>query len=103
MGKKERLYERPLKRALDAETRQAIEAEFHRRRHEFPIPMELGWTRGHQSLTIVSKWVSFLVHFANDRMVVDAEMTLAARVFATDSNRQKIITLIDDVVDQLEL
>jgi hypothetical protein len=103
MRRKERLFERPLKRPVDDAVRQAIEAEIHRRRHEFPIPIELGWAQGQQSFTIASKWFNLLVDFAQDRMVVDAELTLAARVLATESNRQKLIAIINDSFDKLKL
>jgi hypothetical protein len=100
---KERLYERPLTRALDEQIRNAIEAELERRRPEVPVPFELTWKQGKQSLAIASKWFTFLVHFANDRMVVDAELSLAARMFATEQNRKELIALIVEVADELKL
>jgi hypothetical protein len=103
MGRKERLYERPLARALDEQTRSAIEAELERRRDELPVPFDLVWKPGNQSLSIASKWATFLVHFDDGRMVVDAELSLAARVFATQQNRQKLIELISEVADELKL
>lgn len=103
MASKERLYERPLARALDDQSRLDIEAEFHRRRHQIPIPVEFSWNKARSSITIGSKWVSFLIHFAHDRMVVDAELSFAARMLATEKNRREVVTLISSVADDLRL
>ncbi len=103
MGSKERLYERPLTRRLDDQIRQDIEAEFHRRRGEIPIPVEFSWNKNRSSITIGSKWVSFLIHFVHDKMVVDAELSFAARLLATESNRRQVVTLIRSVADDLRL
>ena len=103
MGSKERLCERPLTRALDDQTRRDIEAEFHRRREEIPIPVNFSWNLSRSSITIGSKWVSFMIHFAQDMMVVDAELSFAAKMLATDSNRRQVINLINSVADDLRL
>ena len=103
MASRERLYERPLSRAFDDEARQDIEAEFQRRRHEIPIPVEFSWNHTRSSITIESKWVSFLIHFAQGRMVVDAELSFAAKMLATEKNRREVVTLISSVADDLRL
>jgi len=103
MASRERLYERELSRALDDQARQEIEAEFHRRRHEIPIPVDFAWNHSRSSITIGSKFVSFLIHFAQGRMVVDAELSFAARMLATDKNRRQVVSLISSVADDLQL
>ena len=60
---KEKLYERPLKRPIDEQTRAAIHSEFRRRRDQIPVPTELSWNVARPELTIRSQWISFIVHF----------------------------------------
>ncbi len=103
MASRERLYERPLTREFDDQARQEIEAEFHRRRHEIPIPVDFSWNKTQSSITIGSKWVSFLIHFVNDRMVVDAELSFTAKMLATEKNRKQVVGLISSVADDLRL
>jgi hypothetical protein len=103
MGWKERLCERPLSRAFDEETRRAIDAEFQRRRREIPVPVRFAWGRGQSSLTIASQWVDFLVHFAEGRMIVDANFSLAGKLLATEKNRQTAIRIINEIADDLRL
>jgi len=103
MGWKERLFERPLARAFDDDLRRAIDAEFQRRRHEFPIPVRLTWGHGEPSFLIASQWASFLVRFAQNRLIVDAQLSLAARMLATEQNRQTVITFINSIADELKL
>jgi hypothetical protein len=100
---KEKLYERPLKRPLDAETRAAIQSEFRRRRDQIPVPAELSWHSAKPELTIRSQWVSFVVDFSRERMVVDAELSLAAKMFATAENRRQAVEFIESVADHLNL
>ncbi|MGO9464577.1 MAG: hypothetical protein ACLQIB_28670 [Isosphaeraceae bacterium] len=103
MGWKERLFERPLSRAFDEELRRAIDAEFQRRRHEIPIPVRLTWGQGEPSFLLASQWASFLVSFAPNRLIVDAELSLAARMLATEKNRQSVINIINSIADDLNL
>ena len=100
---KEKLYERPLKRPIDERARSAIHSELHRRRNQFPIPTELSWNAAKPELTIRSQWISFIVNFAQERMVVDAELSLAAKMFATDENRRQAVQFIESVADDLNL
>jgi hypothetical protein len=100
---KEKLYERPLKRPLDEQTRAAIYSEFRRRREQIPVPAELSWHVAKPELTIRSQWISFVVDFSQDRMVVDAELSLAAKMFATDENRRHAVRFIESVADHLNL
>ena len=100
---KEKLYERPLKRPIDDETRAAIHSEFRRRRDQIPVPTEFSWHAAKPELTIRSPWISFVVNFAQERMVVDAELSLAAKMFATDENRRHAVRFIESVADELNL
>jgi hypothetical protein len=100
---KEQLYERTLKRPIDEQTRAAIQSEFRRRRNQIPMPAELSWNASKPELTIRSKWISFIVHFTRERMVVDAELSLAAKMFATEENRRHAVHFIDSVANDLNL
>ena len=100
---KEKLYERPLKRPLDEQTRAAIHSEFHRRSDQIPVPAELSWHVAKPELTIRSQWISFVVDFSQERMVVDAELSLAAKMFATAENRRRAVRFIESVADHLNL
>ncbi len=102
MAKKETLYKRQLRRPLDDETKKAIESEFLRRRHEIPIPTELTWHRVDPEFTIKSPWMNFIVRL-EDSLVVDAELSFAARMFATDANRQQAVKFIESIADDLGL
>jgi hypothetical protein len=104
MPRKEKLFERRLRRPLDEETRRAIDAEYHRRRHEIPIPTEMRWHATHPQFTIRSTMLSFVVNFtADERMVVDAELSLAARLLASDANRKQAVAFIEAIATDLGL
>jgi hypothetical protein len=103
MHLKEKLYERKLKRPIDEEMRAAIYSEFRRRRHQIPMPTELSWNASKPELTIRSRWVSFIVHFTRERMVVDAQLSLAAKMFATEENRRHAVDFIESVANDLNL
>jgi hypothetical protein len=100
---KEKLYERPLKRPIDDETRAAIHSELRRRGDQIPVPTELSWNVAKPELTIRSRWVSLVVNFAHERMVVNAELSLAAKMLATDENRRHAVRMIESVADHLNL
>lgn len=104
MPRKEKLLERPLRRPLDEETRRAIELEYKRRRHEIPIPTELKWHATHPQFTIRSSLLSFIVNFtADERLVVDAELSMAARLMASDANRKQAVQFIESIAVDLGL
>jgi hypothetical protein len=104
MPRREKLFERPLRRPLDEETRRAIESEYQKRRHEIPIPTEMKWHATHPQFTIRSTLLSFIVHFTTDkRLVVDAELSLAARLMASDANRKQAIQFIESIAVDLGL
>jgi len=100
---KEKLYERRLKRPIDERTRAAIHSEFRRRRGQIPMPTELTWNAAKPELTIRSRWISFVVHFTHERMVVNAEFSLAAKMLATDENRRHAVHFIESVANDLNL
>src|SRR5512135_1003955 len=100
---KETLYQRRLRRPFDGPTREAINTEFLRRRHEIPMPAELHWDREQPRLTIRSKWLSFVVHFGHEVLVVEAELTLAAKMLATPENRRSAVQFIESIANDLGL
>jgi hypothetical protein len=99
----ERLYERPLKRPLDGTLRDAINAVAARRRHELPIPAEFVWHATDPVLTVRSKLLSFIVSFAPERFTVDAKMSIAAKMLATESNRKQAVHFFDSIAEELDL
>jgi hypothetical protein len=100
---REKLYERRLKRPVDTQTLDEIRSEFHRRSHEIPVPMEVIDHPTKPELTIKTRWLSFIVQFNAETVVVDAELSLAAKVFATEKNRQVAIDFIDSIANDLNL
>jgi len=100
---KEKLYERRLKRPIDEQTRAAIHSEFHRRQDQIPMATELTWNAAKPEFTIRSRWISFIVRFTRERMVVNAELSLAAKMFATEENRRHAVRFIEDVANDLNL
>lgn len=100
----ELLYERQLKRPLDEETRRAIDAEYHQRRHQIPIPTEFRWHSTRTEFTIRSTHLSFIVRFTHDhRMIVNAELSLAAKLMATDKNRREAVKFIESIATDVGL
>jgi hypothetical protein len=100
---KETVYRRRLRRPIDETTRQAISDEFSRRRHQIPVPAELHWHREKPQLTIDSKGFSFIVNFTREDLVVDAELSLAARMLATSKHREDAVKMIESVANDLGL
>lgn len=100
---KETLYKRPLRRPLDEPTRKAIEHEYTRRRHEIPLETEAHWHAHKPQFTIKSKMLSFIVHFAPPDLVVDAELSLAAKMFATDEHRKNAVQFIESIAQELNI
>jgi hypothetical protein len=100
---REKLYERALKRPIDDRTKAIIHSEFHRRKNQIPVSTELSWHAAKTELTIRATGIAFVVNFTHDRMVVDAELSLAAKMFATDENRRHAVRFIESVADDLNL
>jgi len=103
MAWREKLYERALKRPVDAGTLKAIRGEFERRRHEIPVPAELLNHPSKPEMTIKTKWLSFIVQFHKERLTVDAELSLAAKMLATNENRKVAVAFIDSIANDLNL
>jgi hypothetical protein len=104
MPRTEKLFERRLRRPLDEATRRAIDSEYQRRRHEIPIPTQMKWHQSHSQFTISSPLLSFIVNFTPDeRMVVDAEMSFAGRMLASDANRKQAVAFIESIAVDLGL
>jgi hypothetical protein len=83
--------------------REAISSEFSRRRHEIPVPAELHWHQEKPQFMIRSEWLSFIVHFTHEDLVVDAELSLAAKMFATRKHREDAVKIIESVAENLGL
>jgi hypothetical protein len=103
MAWREKLYERRLRRPVDRRTLEAIRSEFHRRRHEIPVPTELLDNPTKPEMTIKTKWLSFIVQFNEETVRVDAELSLAAKMLATSQNRRVAVQFIDSIADHLNL
>ena len=103
MAWRETLYERTLKRPVDPTTLAAIRSEFHRRKHEIPVAAELLEHPARPEMTIKTKWLSFVVQFSQETMRVDAELSLAARMLATNENRRVAVQFIDSIANDLNL
>jgi hypothetical protein len=100
---KETLYERRLRRPLDEPTRKAIDSAYLRHRHAIPVPTELHWHPAKSQFTIKSRWLSFVGRFTPEKLVVDAELTLAAKMMATDEHRSHAVRFIDTIANELGL
>ncbi len=100
---KETLYKRPLRRPLDDSTRLAISNEYTRRRAEIPLPTELRWHAEKPQFTIRSQLLSFVIQFTHGHLVVDAELSLAAKMLVTKENRATAVKFIDSIANDLDL
>jgi hypothetical protein len=99
----ETLYTRRLRRPIDGPTREAIANVYSRRRHEIPVPTELLWHPEKPQFTIRARLLSFIVRFSPEVLEVDAELSLAAKAFATQTHRQDAVRFIDSIVTELGL
>jgi hypothetical protein len=100
---KETLYERRLRRPLDEPTRKAIDSVYRQRRHEIPVPTELHWHPAEPQFTIKSRWLSFVGRFTPETLVIDAELTLAAKMMATPEHRSHAVRFIESIANELGL
>jgi hypothetical protein len=103
MAWREKLYERKLRQPVDTRTLDAVRSEYHRRKHEIPVPTELFDHPTRPEMTIKTKWLSFIVQFNKETMRVDAELSLAAKMLATTENRQVAVQFIDRIANDLNL
>ena len=53
--------------------------------------------------TIRSTWLTFVVRFTHEQLVVDAELSLAAKMLATNENRQTAVRFIESIANDLGL
>lgn len=83
--------------------REAITSEFSRRRHEIPVPAELRWSASKPEFVVATQWLNLLARFTPDLLTVDAELTLAAKMFATPENRRQAVKIIESLADDLGL
>jgi hypothetical protein len=63
----------------------------------------LRWSASKPEFSVVTQWLSLLARFTPELLVVDAEMTLAAKVFATAENRKTAVRIIESLADDLGL
>ncbi|MDR3638821.1 MAG: hypothetical protein P4L84_33750 [Isosphaeraceae bacterium] len=103
MRRRETLYERNLKRPLDRSLRDAINREAAERCRHIHFPTEHGWEEKEAVFTIRSSLATFFATFSADKLVVSAELSLAARLFATEHNRKHAVEIIASIADQLDL
>lgn len=67
------------------------------------MPAELSWHAARSEFTIRARGIAFVVNFTHDRMVVDAELSFAAKMFATDENRRHAVRFIESIANELNL
>ena len=95
MSKREKIYERPLSRPLDEETKLAISRRVNEAKDLVPVPIEARWVGDKPMLIITSKWISWTVAFTPKRVVVFAEVSSVGRFLDTKKNRRKLVELLD--------
>lgn len=103
MRRRETVYERKLKRSLDKTMRDAISKEAAERCRHIHFPTECGWHEKEPVFTIKSALATFIATFSADKVVVSAELSLAARLVATEHNRKFAVEIIDSIADRLDL
>jgi hypothetical protein len=102
-SRRETLYERNLQRPLDPALRDAISREAAERCRHIPFPTEHGWHDRDAIFTIRSSMATFFATFTTEKLVVSAELSLAARLFATEHNRKHAVEIIASIADRLNL
>ena len=103
MSRRETLYERNLQRPLDPALREAISREAAERCRHVPVPTEYGWNAQNSVFTVRSSLATFVASFSAEKVVVWAELSLAARLVATDHNRKRAAEIISSIADSLGL
>ena len=73
------------------------------RRHEIPVPTEFHWHVDQPQFTIRASLMSFVVRFTHEVLVVDAELSLAAKMLATKEHRASAVKIIETIADDLGL
>lgn len=103
MPKRDTLYERSLKHPLDDAQRAAIVREATERCRQLPLATESGWDETGTVFTVKSALATFYATFSPQQLVVSAELSLAARLLATEHNRKHAVALMASVADELDL
>ena len=104
MAAGETLYQRKMKRTLDQPLRVQISEMIDRHAPTLPVAVTHEWDSNGILLRIRSVMMSFVVSFANNRVVVVVgEMSFAGRLFYTQANRQKAIQFFDEIATELDL
>jgi hypothetical protein len=67
------------------------------------VPTELHWHVKEPQFTIRAALISFVVRFTHEVLVVDAELSLAAKMLATRENRATAVKVIETIADELGL
>ena len=67
------------------------------------MPAELRWSAAKPEFSVVTQWISILGRFTDEQLVVDAEMTFAAKMFATPENKKTAVKFIESLADDLGL
>jgi len=67
------------------------------------MPTELRWHPELPQFTIKAPMLSFIVRFGPEEMRVDAELSLAAKAFATQRHRAKAVDFIESIVMSIGL
>ncbi len=61
------------------------------------------WHPARPAFTLKSRWMSFHGNFTAEKLVVDAELSLTAKMMATDAHRSQAVRFLDSMADELGL
>lgn len=103
MSRPETLYERNLKRPLGDAQREAIAREAAERCRRLPFPVDASWNGSDSIFTISSSLATLTASFSDGKLVVSAELSLAARLVANAHTRQRAAEIIGSIADHLDL
>lgn len=103
MSKRIRLHERELKRPMDEEGRRALEEAVDRMRERLPIVSKLAWEEEGKTLALRSKMASLLIRMVEERLIVEAELSLAARMMAKKEHVARATRMVEGLADDLGL
>jgi hypothetical protein len=67
------------------------------------VAAELRWSPSKPEFSVVTQWLSLMARFTPEQLVVDAEMTLAAKMLATAENKKTAVRFIETLADDLGL
>ena len=106
MASREKLYERPLKRALDDQLKAEILQMFQSKRQMLPSGVEMKWHPKDPILILRGPMgVAFYVHFHEARkfMEVYVELGFMARQFVTEAHRSQAKDVVHQIAEDLDL